>query len=70
MKRSLKTVSQVHEEAIANAIGTGAIAGGGYNATSDDDDVKVPKKKKKTYKEKNANEAPRNRRLGGIGIGE
>ena len=63
MTRKLKTFKQVHEEAIANAIGAGAIAGGGYNATDDDDDVKVTKKKKKGYKEKNANEAPSLRKV-------
>tara|TARA_R110000772_G_scaffold2311_3_gene7981 strand:- start:214 stop:432 length:219 start_codon:yes stop_codon:yes gene_type:complete len=70
MKRKLKTVTQVHEEAIANAIGGGAVAGGGYNATPEDDDVKVTKKKKKGYKEKNAAEAPSFRRIAGIGIGD
>mgnify|MGYP006081804203 CR=1 FL=1 len=43
----LENYNKMLEDAPTNAIGSGAIAGGGYNGI---DDVKVSKKKKKNYK--------------------
>lgn len=54
-------------EEVANAVGSGAIAGGGYNGP---DDVKVTKKKAKKYKEKNAEKAPKFRAIAGVGFQE
>ena len=46
----LENYNKMLEDAPTNAVGSGAIAGGGYNGI---DDIKVSRKKKKSYKMQN-----------------